>query len=115
MDKKAFGMRIRQMRQKRRLTLTALAKRAETRAAYLSDIEYGRAIPTVSVFVRLANALAVSADDLLLDELEVSATKVFDQLVDALQNLTPEQKNNADAVLRTYLKYICAVCSEKRH
>lgn len=62
-------MRVRELRQRKGLTLQALAKRAGNMSyTFLSNVETGKADPSLSTLKRLAKALAVSVSDLVKDE-----------------------------------------------
>ena len=62
-------MRLREIRTARGLTLKALAKKAGGMSyPFLSNIERGKADPSLSTLRRLAKALDVSPSDLLSDE-----------------------------------------------
>ena len=52
-----FGERLRELRQKRKLTLRALCDTAGMSLAYLSDLERGLKVPSLTTLVRLAVAL----------------------------------------------------------
>ncbi|WP_167073096.1 helix-turn-helix domain-containing protein [Sphingomonas vulcanisoli] len=57
---KRFGARVRALRKERGLTQERLAVDAEIDLTYLGGIERGRRNPTLSVIVRIAEALQVS-------------------------------------------------------
>jgi len=52
-----FGERLRVLRQKRELTLRALAEATGMSLAYLSDLERGLKVPSLTTLIRLAFAL----------------------------------------------------------
>ncbi len=60
-----LGRRLREARQKRGLSVAALASEAELSRRYLTEAEAGRANPSVLVLGRLAAALSVKLPDLL--------------------------------------------------
>jgi transcriptional regulator with XRE-family HTH domain len=61
-----FGAFVRSQRELARLTLRQAAELARISNPYLSQIEHGTALPSVTVLTDLANALSVSAEMLLL-------------------------------------------------
>lgn len=63
-----LGERVRSLRRRRRLTLTALAEQARVSASMISDIERGAKAPTVLVLDRIATALGTTIARLLRDE-----------------------------------------------
>ena len=70
MDKKSLGKRIREARLKNGYTQERLSEAAEITVVYLSEIERGIKLPSLSLFVRLSEILHTSADALLRDALE---------------------------------------------
>ncbi len=62
----SFGAYVRSQRQLAQLTLRQAAELARISNPYLSQIEHGLALPSVTVLSALADALQVSADTLLL-------------------------------------------------
>ena len=62
----ALGEFVRSQRELARLTLRQAAELARISNPYLSQIEHGTALPSVTVLNDLANALSVSAEMLLL-------------------------------------------------
>jgi len=60
-----MGLRIRQLREKRGLSLRGLAEKAEVDFTTLNRIELGKAIPRFDTLEKLAKALGVSVRDLI--------------------------------------------------
>jgi transcriptional regulator with XRE-family HTH domain len=60
-----FGRRLRELRQSRDLTQEALAEAADLSGNYISDLELGLKVPSLTIIVRLSQALDVAAADLL--------------------------------------------------
>jgi XRE family transcriptional regulator, fatty acid utilization regulator len=68
LDLVLFGQRLRHLRRSRGLTLTDLGERVSRAPSVLSLLENGRREPKLSLIDALANALGVSADELLRRE-----------------------------------------------
>jgi transcriptional regulator with XRE-family HTH domain len=62
-----FGRRLRELRKEHGLTQEALAEAADLSGNYISDLELGRKVPSLTILVRLAQALEVGAPELLAD------------------------------------------------
>jgi transcriptional regulator with XRE-family HTH domain len=62
----AFGAYVRSQRELAKLTLRQTAQLARISNPYLSQIEHGLALPSISVVSALAEALSVSAETMLL-------------------------------------------------
>ncbi|MCX8118515.1 MAG: helix-turn-helix domain-containing protein [Desulfobacterota bacterium] len=65
---KELGKRLRAFRQANRMTLKELARRAGCTDAYLSQLERGRANPSVMILKKIASALRVKVVDFFLEE-----------------------------------------------
>jgi transcriptional regulator with XRE-family HTH domain len=62
-----FGRRLRELRKERGLTQEALAEAADLSGNYISELELGQKVPSLTILVRLAQALEVGAPELLVD------------------------------------------------
>lgn len=62
-----LGQKVKLRREEMGLTQTELASKAHLSQAYLSQLENNAFNPTAPMIVRLASALEVSIDSLLLD------------------------------------------------
>lgn len=63
--KKRLGTNLRRLREAKGLSQEAFAFEAGIHRTYVSDIERGARNPTITVVENLANALGVTASDLL--------------------------------------------------
>ncbi len=62
---KKLGVNMKKVRAKKKLSQGALARLLEVDKGYISNIENGKKNPTLATIQRLADALGVSADELL--------------------------------------------------
>ena len=62
---KKLGENLKKVRTKKKLSQGAVARLLEVDKGYLSNIENGKKNPTLATIQRLADALGVSADELL--------------------------------------------------
>src|ERR1043165_3363983 len=62
-----FGRRLRELRKARGMTQEALAESADLSGNYISDLELGLKVPSLTILVRLSQALAVAQPELLPD------------------------------------------------
>lgn len=104
MDKAALGEKLRQARQKKGYTQHTLAQIAEIGNVYLGEIERGLKMPSLNIFVKLIEALDVSADCILRDELTSGKEYIYDEITQKLTNLTPKQRKTAAELLDAYLR-----------
>jgi len=105
----SFGAYVRSQRQLAQLTLRQAAELASISNPYLSQIEHGLALPSVTVLSALADALQVSADTLLLRAAGVgdSGTHQPPRTEEAIRHdsrLDDAQKQALLAVLSTFVR-----------
>jgi transcriptional regulator with XRE-family HTH domain len=105
----SFGAYVRSQRQLAQLTLRQAAELASISNPYLSQIEHGLALPSVTVLSALADALQVSADTLLLRAAGVSGggTHQSPGTEEAIRHdsrLDDAQKHALLAVLSTFVR-----------
>jgi transcriptional regulator with XRE-family HTH domain len=62
-----FGRRLRELRKERGLTQEELAESADLSGNYISDLELGLKVPSLTILVRLSKALDIATADLLAD------------------------------------------------
>lgn len=83
-DYKAIGVRIRRLRKEQRLTQEKLSEMADLEPSNVSHIERGATKLSLPTLVRIANALNVTADDLLCDSLpstDLSYIKIANEIL----------------------------------
>ena len=103
MERVALGKRIRESRIKKGYTQKNLADRAEIGVVYLSEIERGIKMPSLSIFIKIIDALEVSADYVLRDELPSGGEYTCTEITEKLRTLTPCQRKIASDILNAYL------------
>lgn len=91
MDCQSIGVRVRRHRKQNGLSQEELAERTETSRVYISNIERGEATPSLEVLLSIANALSVSADDLLAGNLLSANTDSTDEEMDILFDCSQEE------------------------
>ena len=104
MDKSALGQKLRDARQKKGYTQHALAEIADIGNVYLGEIERGAKMPSLNIFIKLIEALDVSADYILRDEVTSGKEYIYDEITQKLKNLTPKQRKTAADILDAYLR-----------
>jgi transcriptional regulator with XRE-family HTH domain len=62
---KKLGLNMKKARAKKKLSQGALARLLEVDKGYISNIENGKKNPTLATIQKLAEALGVSADELI--------------------------------------------------
>ena len=104
MEKTALGQRIRESRMEKGYTQQALANKAGIGLMYLGEIERGIKMPSLSVFIKIVDALDISADYVLRDELKSGEQYVYDDLTSKLTPLSPGQSKTATEILDAYIR-----------
>lgn len=90
MDYYKIGQRIRKYRKAKGLSQEELAEKVNISVTHISHIETGNTKLSLSVLVDLANALGVSADDLLTDE-PCDRNRAINELSEVLDTCSPQQ------------------------
>ena len=104
MEKTALGKRIREARSKKGYTQQVLANEAGIGLMYLGEIERGIKMPSLSIFIKIVEALDISADYILRDELTSGEEYIFDELTSKLVPLSPKQRKAAVEILDAYIR-----------
>lgn len=87
----SIGARIRFYRTQKDMTLEELAEKTDVTKQHISHIELGEKYPNLELFINIANALEISADELLVDNLMNSTSKRDGDDFYVLLDCTPEE------------------------
>lgn len=91
MNKKALGKRIRQARSNVGMSPQTLCDLVGLSSdTYVMQLERGEKTPKVETLVKIANALKISADNLLCDSLNIKVASMDDDLCGRIQNLSSD-------------------------
>ena len=93
-SKEALGKKIKVIRKRKGVSQQALAEMANCSPTHISYCETGRRHMSVETLVRIANALHVTADELLIDSLE-NTVKVSNHEFSAILIDCSEYEKNA--------------------
>ena len=104
MDSKTLGNRIREARIKKQHTQQRLAEMAGISQMYLGEIERGAKMPSLRSFIKIIEALDLSADYVLRDELSSGEHYIYDEITEKLKNLSPQQRKVASEILDAYIR-----------
>lgn len=100
LDVSKMGKRIKQARRAKHITAEAFAERVEISVSFLREIERGSKKPSISKFVEMANALEVSADELLKDSIDASQPLILQGIAQELEDLPTEQVTFIEKMVR---------------
>lgn len=84
-----LGKRLRAQREKKKITQVALAEKIHCSASYISHLENGTKCMSFDFFVLLLNALEVSADELLYENLPHTVMSHNRAIFKVLSDCTP--------------------------
>ena len=105
MDYAALGKRIRDERLMQRLTLEKLAERTDKSINFIGQIERGEGKPSLETLVDIANALGVTVDSLLSDNLKASDNSIDKEVSALLHNMSDTGKRFILDTVKRYLYY----------
>lgn len=95
------GARVRALRKQRKLSIEALAARAELDPSYVSNVERGVQNPSLATIAQLATALGVDLPEVVDIGPRVEAAALRKQLAQRIQKLSADQ-------LRALLRWLDA-------
>ncbi len=98
-----LGNRIKQLRRERHITAEKLAEMVEISTSFMREIERGNKKPALDNFVAIANALEVSADALLCDDVTNAEPLMLNSITKKMKDLKPEQLHMIEAVFEAML------------
>ena len=93
-----IGGRIREARKERKLDQAALAEKLNISMSHMSDIENGRTNFSIEVFIRITEALQVSADALLRTDVPEVRAVYAAEAQELMDGCTPDEQ---EAMLQT--------------
>ena len=99
-DYSKIGERIKSYRSKKGLSQEQLSLIVLADSKHLSGIENGKRRPSLELIIQIANALSVSADDILVDSLDYSAA--MDEIHTFLMGCTETERE----ILNRFLKFL---------
>lgn len=108
LNNKAIGQRIKYYRTERGLSQEELAEMIFTTREHLSRLESGLKVVSLELLILIANTLKVSANDLLLGNLEHSGSEVDKELHEIFFDCNQDEKG----ILMKTLRFLKALLSE---
>ena len=99
-----IGKNVRKYRLMKKLRQEDLAEKAGLTINYIGMVERGEKIPSLETFIKILNALGVSADMVLSEVLDTGYTVKNSMLNEKLEKLTPEDRDRIYEVLDTLIK-----------
>ena len=104
MQREALGLRIREARKKLKMTQEQLAEKVGITDVYICEIERGNKMPSIPVLIAIVEALDISADYLLRDNISTGKTYIYNEFTERLDKLSPKQRKAALELLDVFIK-----------
>lgn len=98
---KSIGSNIRQYRKQKNLSQEELAELIEVSSTYISQIELGKKLPSLDIFVKLLNAIDASADLVLAEVIISSYSFKVSELNERMKDLPIENQKLIYSVVDT--------------
>lgn len=95
-----IGQRIRKARLEAKMTQEYLAERAGVGTTHISHIETGNSVPSLKLLVDILNALGMSADAVLCDQLDHAGASFPAMIAEELEDCTEEEVRIFSDMLR---------------
>ena len=92
-----IGLRIRRIRQQKHMSQADLADKANISLSHISDIENGKSALLLPTFIRIVEALQVSADVLLRSDIPEVNNLYKSEFAEVLEDCTPAE---IDSILK---------------
>ena len=102
---KTIGQNIKKYRVAKKMRQEGLAELCGLSSNYIGMLERGEKLPSIEAFIRILNALEVSADLVLVDVLNVGYTVKQSVLEEKLEKVSPEEREKIYDVIDVMLKH----------
>lgn len=100
-----IGQNIRKYRLEKKLRQEGLAEKCSLSSNYIGLLERGEKTPSLETFIRILNALEVSADLVLVDVLSTGYTVKQSMLEEKLAQVSPEEREKIFDVIDVMIKH----------
>ena len=105
MNTSSIGKRIRNARKQKGWKQEIFAEKIGLSVTYTGMIERGEKVPKLETFINIANALGVSADELLADVLGTGYTVKSSLMSDEIEKLPPNERERIYTVVNSMIDF----------
>lgn len=105
MELKTIGRHIREFRLAKKLRQEDLAVLSDLSSNYIGMVERDEKIPSLESFIRIVNALEVSADVILTDVVKTGYVVKNSLFTERLSNLSTEDQNKIYEIIDTLVRH----------
>lgn len=104
MDMKDIGKRIRKKRLSRSWSQEEFAEKLNLSAVYIGMIERGEKFPRLETFIKIANVLDASADELLMDVLKQGYKLRVSRYAEQISKLDERERRKIYGIIDAFLQ-----------
>lgn len=108
LDTISMGKRIRENRLKKKLTIEQLAEQLEISTVFMNDIERGVKCPRLENFVKILNALEITADEVLFDSVKADTDLYLNEITMKMRQLDNKQIAKVEKIIDVLLNEFCS-------
>ena len=101
---KKIGARIREVRRQRHMSQANLAEKAHVQLSHISDIENGKSTLLLPTFIRITEALQVSADVLLRADVPEVNSIYQNEFAELLADCSPSEIDSILSIVKEIKK-----------
>ncbi|MBE7020388.1 MAG: helix-turn-helix transcriptional regulator [Ruminococcaceae bacterium] len=107
LDTVSMGKRIKEARLKKGLSVEKLAEILDISVVFMSDIERGVKCPRMENFVKILNALEITADEVLFDSVRADTDIYLSKLTSKMKHLDNRQIAKVEKIIDILLSEFC--------
>lgn len=100
-DYNTIGLKIRNRRKELKISQEKLAEMCDVGTTHISHIETGNCIPSLKVFISILNALNITADSLLCNELNTTHKTYINDISETLEDCDIEDLRIITETIKT--------------
>jgi len=107
LETKDMGMRLRKVREERKMTRETLAEKVDLSVNFIADVEYGNKSPSIRKFYSLIQALDTNADYILggnMREIDIDeeAAEAYKEIMNILNQCNGKQLTSLKSISMIY-------------
>lgn len=106
MDFHTAGQKLKNVRKSQGYTQASFAEKVGLSTNYYSAIENGLKIPQLDTLVEICNALKISLDDILIDQLEIVPERSIQKVVDEYKAMSAQEKRSVVDILSQCIRIV---------
>lgn len=104
LDSKLLGKRIQKYRRIKKWSAEKFAEIIDVSVPYIRELERGAKTPSMKMFVKIANELNVTADELLCDSVKEDTVIITNELNEKLNGCSAEKMRVICSVIESLVK-----------